>query len=243
MLLRVMAGLDPRDPASLKDKPEDYLSALEVDVSGLRIGWSADFGFTAVDPEVVEIASSAAKAFEDLGCHVEESDLALDSPQEPFRVIFSTNIYAGLGFLLKEQPDQLTDYVLDGLENGRHHTGADYNKALGYRDKLIAQFADQFEKYDLLLSPTMSVPAFRAGDNPTMIAGVEVDAFLGFLSFTFPINMIDHAVASMRCGFSSDGMPIGLHIVGRAGGEETIIAASAAFERARAWISQRPSAS
>ena len=240
MLLQVMAGFDPRDPASLRDKPADYLSALDVDITGLRIGWSADFGFAAVDPEVVEIAASAAKAFEDLGCQVEESDLALDSPQEPFRVIFSTNVYAGLGFLLDEQPGQLTDYVLEGLENGRRYTGADYVKALGYRDKLIAQFTDQFDKYDLILSPTMPIPAFRAGENPTMIAGVEVDPFLGFLPFTFPINMIGHAAASIPCGFSSDGMPIGLQIVGRSGGEETIIAASAAFEKARPWISQRP---
>ena len=188
----------------------------------------------------MEIASSAAKAFEELGCHVEESDLALDSPQGPFKVIFSTNVYAGLGFLLDEQPGQLTDYVLEGLEDGRRYTGADYAKALGYRDKLIAQFADQFEKYDLLLSPTMPIPAFRAGDNPTMIAGVEVDPFLGFLSYTFPINMIGQEAASIPCGFSSDGMPIGLHIVGRPGDEETVIAASAAFEGARPWIQHRP---
>ena len=171
---------------------------------------------------------------------VEDADLRLDAPQEAFRVVFSTNVYAGLGHLLEEQPEQLTDYVREGMEDGRAVTGAVYCQALGYIEQLKSQFANQFEKYDVLLSPTMAVAAFPVGQNPTMIAGQEVDPFLGFLPFTFPINMIGHAAASIPCGFSSDGMPIGLHIVGRRGDEATIIAVSAAFEQVRPWLQHRP---
>ena len=155
-------------------------------------------------------------------------------------VLFSTNVYAGLGYLLDEQPGQLTDYVREGLEYGRTVTGADYARALGYVEQLKSQFADQFDKYDLLLSPTMAVTAFPVDQSPTVIAGEDVHPFLGYLPFTYPINMIGHAAASIPCGFSADGMPIGLHIVGRRGDEETIIAASAAFEQVQPWLHHRP---
>jgi Asp-tRNA(Asn)/Glu-tRNA(Gln) amidotransferase A subunit family amidase len=240
ILLQIMAGYDPRDPASLRDTPGDYVAALQREIKGMRIGWSPDYGYAAVDPEVVEVTARAARVFEALGCVVEATDLRLEAPQEPFRMVFSTNVYATLGYLLEEQPEQLTDYVREGLAYGRTVTGAMYAKALGYIEQLKAQFAEQFAQYDLLLSPTTAVPAFMVHQNPTSIAGKEVDPFLGFLPFTYPINMIGHAAASLPCGFSADGLPIGLHMVGRRGAEETIIAASAAFETARPWQHQRP---
>ncbi len=171
---------------------------------------------------------------------MDDSTLRLEEPGERFRVIFSTNLYAGLGYLLNERGDELTDYVREGMEFGRDTTGADYARALGYRDMLKAQFADLFEEYDLILSPTMAVPAFPVGEAPARIAGVDVDPFLGFLPFTYPINMIGNPAASVPCGFSSDGLPIGLHIIGRFGDEETVLAASAAFERVRPWMQHRP---
>jgi aspartyl-tRNA(Asn)/glutamyl-tRNA(Gln) amidotransferase subunit A len=240
ILLRLLAGYDSRDPTSLRDAPGDYVAALVQDISDLRIAWSPDFGYAPVDPEVVSITSEAARVFEELGCVVDDSKLKLEEPGKGFRVIFSTNVYAGLGHLLEEQGDELTDYVREGLEFGRDTTGADYARALGYRDVLKAQFADLFEEYDLILSPTMAVPAFPVGEAPAQIAGVDVDPFLGFLPFTYPINMIGNPAASVPCGFSSDGLPIGLHIIGRFGDEETVLAASAAFERVRPWIQNRP---
>ncbi|MFQ5934074.1 MAG: amidase [Dehalococcoidia bacterium] len=242
-LLQVLAGYDPRDPSSLRDKPPDFLAALDQDIGGLRIAWSTNYGYSAVDPEVVEVTGKAAQVFEELGCSVEESDLKLDSPFDAFWTLFSTNAYASFGALLENQADQLTDYARECIEHGATVSGADYAKALGYIDRLKSQMADLFEDYDLLLSPAMAVPAFPVGQSPARIAGEEAHPFWGFLPFTFPINMVGHTAASIPCGFSSDGMPIGLHMVGRRGGEETVIAASAAFERAKPWIEERPAVS
>ena len=86
----------------------------------------------------------------------------------------------------------------------------------------------------------MAVPAFEIERHPAAIDGKEVDPFFGYLPFTYPINAIGHTAASIPCGFSSDGMPIGLHIVGRKGDEATVLAASAAFERAMPWADKRP---
>ena len=90
---------------------------------------------------------------------------------------------------------------------------------------LKAQFAAQFEQYDLLLSPTMATTAFPVGEPPETIDGKAVHWFSGYTPFTYPINMIGHTAASVPCGLSADGLPIGLHVVGRFGDESTVIAA------------------
>ncbi|MCH8827742.1 MAG: amidase [Chloroflexi bacterium] len=243
LLLQVLAGYDSRDPGSIRDAPPDFLAALRKGVSGLKVGWSSDYGFAPVDPEVVDVCYRAAKVFEELGCSVEETDLVLDAPTEPFKIIFSVNTYAAMGPAVDEFEHEFTDYFMDNMRFAKTVTASDYVRAVGYIDRLKAQFADQFQRYDLILSPTMAVPPFPVGDNPTHIAGREVDPFTGFLPFTFPINMNGHTAASIPAGFSSDGLPIGLHIVGRWGDEETVFAASAAFEEARPWADKRPAVS
>ena len=240
ILLQALAGWDARDAGSLRDTPANYIAALDRDISDLRIGWSPDFGYAAVDPEVVEACGSAAKVFTEMGCDVGDGGFTLDSPQEAFRVLFAVNTYASSGYLLHENGDDLTDYFRANMEFAATQTAADYARAVGELDVVKMRFDAFFEDYDLLLSPTMAVPAFEIEQHPTIIGGREVDPFFGYLPFTYPINAIGHTAASVPCGFSSDGMPIGLHIVGRHGDEETVLAASAAFERAMPWADKRP---
>lgn len=244
ILLQALAGHDRRDAGSLHQTPGDYVAALDRNISGLRMGWSADYGYAPVDAEVADVCGTAAQKFAEMDCDVEDSGLALDSPQEAFRVIFNANPYASVGgALLREHSDELTDYFREAMEAAVNLTAADYSQALGTLDLMRAKFDDLFEKYDLLLSPTMAVPAFPINEHPTIIGGQEVDPFFGYLPFTYPINVIGHPAASVPCGFSADGMPIGLHIVGRKGDEETVIAASAAFERAMPWADRLPQVS
>ncbi len=245
ILLKALAGYDARDANSLREPVPDFVAAVERDVSGLRIGWSMDFGYAAVDPEVAAICEKAAQLFTELGCVVEESNLALESPFETWWTLFATNAYATQGHLLEDQSELLTWYARDAIEAGAKVSGADYSRAVGARDRMVAQFAEQFDDFDLLLSPTMAVPAFPVKQYPEVIAGMkaEPNPAFAFMPFTHPINVIGNAAASVPCGFSSDGLPIGLHIVGRRGGEETVIAASAAFERAKPWIQDRPQVS
>ena len=240
MLLQVLAGQDPRDPASLRDEPADYAAAADRGVRGLRIAWSPDFGYGAVDPEVKEVASEAAQIFEELGCTVEETDLGLDQHFDTFWTIFTANIYVASGQLLEDNPEDLTWYARDCIERGMKVTGAEYTRALGEVDRLKARFADLYESYDLIMSPTVSTTAFPVGEPPKTIGGREVHWFWGYLPYTFPINLIGHPAASVPCGFSSERLPIGLHVIGRRGDEATVIAASAAFEQARPWIDYKP---
>ena len=242
LLLQVIAGHDPRDPNSIRGPVPDFMAALDRDVAGLRVAWSPDYGFASVDPEVLEVTSRAAQVFEELGCHLEESDLVMDPPYEAYGPIYEINAYANYGHYLESDGDRLTQYARDFIGWGSKRTGADYARALGGIETLKAQMADLFEDYDLLLSPTLALPAIPVDEFPEEIAGKPVypHRYFSFHPFTYPINAIGHTAASVPAGFSSDGLPIGLHIVGRKGDEETVIAASAAFERVRPWIQHRP---
>ena len=97
ILLQALAGHDPRDSASLREPAPDFVGAVDKEISGLRIAWSPDYGYAGVDAEVVEVSASAARAFEGMGCTVEESDLALDDPFGTWWVFFASNVYRDAG--------------------------------------------------------------------------------------------------------------------------------------------------
>ena len=240
LLLQVLAGHDPRDVVSLRDKPEDYVAAAGRGVKGLKIGWSPDFGYAVVDREVRRVTERAARSFEELGCTVEEAQVTIESEYEAFMPIFTSNAFVASGGLLEDHHDELTDYTLDMLDEGAEVTGAQYSASLGRVDRMKAHFADLFERYDLILSPAVAIPPFPVGDPPTKIEGVEVDAFWSYVQFTAAINLTGSPAASVPCGFTSEDLPVGLHIIGRPRDEATIIAASAAFEEAHPWGDRRP---
>ncbi len=242
LLLQVMAGYDLRDPNSLREAPPDFVAAVDRDIKGLRIAWSPDYGFAAVESEVLAVTSKAATVFEELGCSLEDSDLVMDSPYDAFGPIYEASAYASYGQVLDTHGHQMTQFARDFIAMGGRVTAVGYAHALGLIDRLKAQMTSLFEKYDLLLSPTLAVPGVPVGQFPEEIAGKPAypHRYFSFHPFTYPINAIGHPAATVPAGFSSDGLPIGLHIVGRKGDEETVIAASAAFERARPWIQHRP---
>ncbi|MBI4298443.1 MAG: amidase [Chloroflexi bacterium] len=240
ILLQVLAGPDHRDVTCMKETPPDFVAVLSHEVRGLKIGWSRDLGYAVVDPEVVKVTEDSARAFEEMGCGVEEVDVALEEPFEAFWTLFSTNAYTSYGHLLESSDALLTDYVKYTLEYGRDVKGSSYARAIWYRDQLQGKMERLMGRYDLLLTSTMAVPAFPIGHRPQRIGGREVDPFWGFVAFTFPFNMTGQPAASIPCGFSRGGLPIGLQIVGRRGDEATVLRASAAFEQSRPWADKRP---
>ena len=247
LLLQVLAGPDPRDPVSMREAPPDFSSGLDKGVSGWKIAWSPDLGYAGVDPEVLRVTENAARVFEELGASVETPGLRIDDPFQAFWDVFATASYTSYGHLLEEHRDDFTYYGLRAFEHGAEVTGADLSRALLRVDQLRRQMETFFDDYDLLLTPTMAVPAFPIDQRPSVIGGKEVDPFWGYLPFTFPINMTGQTAASVPCGFSehpaSAGMPVGLHLVGPRGSEAKVLQACAAFERARPWVDKLPSVS
>ena len=240
LLLQLLSGPDSRDPGCMKAAPPDFMVGLERDVKGLRLAWSADLGYAAVDPEVAAAAYKAACVFEELGCIVEQPEFGLEDPFPPFWDIFSIAGYTSYGHLLETHSQELTEYGRRTIERGGRMAGADHSRALVYVAQLRARMEAIFERYDLLLTPTTAVPAFPVGEHPGVIGGRQVQPFWGYTPFTFPFNMTMQSAASVPCGFSPDGMPIGLQIVGRREEETTVLRASAALEAARPWSNEFP---
>ena len=243
-LLQVLSGPHPdAEYLTIQEDPPDYLAALGRGVKGLKIAYSPDLGGVAVDPEVREVVGQAAKSFEAMGATVEEPGFRIDSPEAMFDLlmtIWRCRTYSLYGGLLA-QKELLTDYLLDGLEGGQRITGDQlwhaYSRLEFYRN-YVREF---FKDYDLMLTPTLATPAFKVGEHPSVIDGVAVpDKLWGFTPFTYPFNMCGNPAATVPAGFSRDGLPIGLHIVGRWGDEETVMAASKAFEDVRPWADKRP---
>ena len=240
LLLQVLSGDDPRDPTCLREDTPDFSADLNNGVRGWRIAWSTDLGYAGVDPEVVRVTSEAAQVFQELGAEVEEPQLVVEDPFPAFWDAFATAAYTSYGHLLPEHEEEFTDYGLRSLQYGASVSGADLSRALLRVDLLRRQMENFFDQYDLLLTPTMAVAAFPIEQRPGVIGGKTVEPFWGYLPFTFPINMTGQTASSVPCGFSADGMPIGLHLVGPHGSEAKVLQASAAFEQARPWSQKRP---
>ena len=243
LLLQVVAGPDSRDVTSLREPAPDFSADLGAGVKGMRLAWSSDFGFAAVDPGVVKVTERAAKLFAGMGATVEDANLKLEDPFQAFWDVFATAAYTSYGHLLEEHRDDFSDYGLVSLLHGQEVTGADMSRAIYEIDRLGRRMEEFFDDFDLLLSPTMAVPAFPIGQRPSVIEGREVEPFWGFLPFTYLINITGQTAASVPCGYSEDGMPIGLHIIGPRGSEARVLQASAAFEQAQPWAGVRPEVS
>ena len=238
MLLQALAGHDDRDPITLREQPADYVAALDRGIEGMRVAWSPDLGHAAVEPEVVKITAEAARAFEELGATVEEPDIVLEPHK--FHPLVLAYCDVAYGFLLEERREELTDSMREWLEAADDVTGADCARSLRYQDELRSQVASLMETYDLLLCPVTPVPAFPLGEPPEEIGGRKVDGVVGLNPFNVFFNLTQQPAASVPCGFTSEGLPVGLHVVGRWGDEVSVLRASAAFEQMRPWADRLP---
>lgn len=241
LMLNVIAGPDASDHLCLKKQPPDFLAEMERPRPQWRIAWSPDLGYAAVDPEVRSLAYSALSVFEEAGHTVEEAKPQTDSPFEIFGPIVLGDTFAAHGSLLENQ-DLLTNYMQRTLVAGSRLTGGEYAQALRLLFKFRAEMAEFFSRYDLLFTPGTAVPAFPIGRRPKEIAGQKVSTLWGPFPFTVPWNLTGQPAASVPCGFSADGLPVSLQIIGRMEDEGTVLQASALLEQARPWAEKIPEA-
>jgi len=247
-LLEVMAGYDPRDPTSIKEKPH-FVDALEGGVKGLKIAWTPDMGWAKVDPEVRAAVKSAALTFESLGCHVDEATPDTGEPFYIFTILVPLMAVNTASLYRKLLPEHsldimpaLRDFILYGEGIRAYEVFECRQRLLRFRGK-INEF---FETYDLLILPTVTVPAFPVGQWPTEIDGQKMDTYSpgdpskAVNPFAPIFNLTGQPAASVPVGFSPDGLPLSVMIAGRWGDEATVIRASAAFEKARPWADKIP---
>ncbi|MFC1864304.1 amidase [Chloroflexota bacterium] len=240
LTMEVIAGRDDRDRLSLPDTGLQYLSFLGAGLKGLRIAWSADLGYATVDPRVLEITKSAIKTFDTLGSSVEAASPEVGSPEGAFSTVVGMWLATVLHDKMEEWREQIDPLLVRFIERNKDRLATEYGAAhlehVEYYDK-IRSF---FEQYDLLLTPTVAVPPLELGKITLReIDGVKVSP-LGWMPFTYPFNITGQPAASVPCGWTDDGLPVGLQIVGRRFDDVTVLRAAAAFEQASPWIGRRP---
>ena len=236
LLLDVIAGPDARDRMSLPATGTDFLAGIEGGVRGMRVAWSDDLGFGAVEPEVLELARAAAGAFDELGAHVEEISAVLSDPYPALELIWATGQAAMHDGELDAVRDRLDPGRLALIEVGLEVSGVELAAANAERLAFYQRVRELMGGYDLLLTPTLPVTAFAAGDDHPPPNGDRPASVLGWTCFTYPFNMTGHPAATVPAGLAADGLPVGLQIVGGWREDATVLRAAAAYEELRPWL-------
>jgi aspartyl-tRNA(Asn)/glutamyl-tRNA(Gln) amidotransferase subunit A len=225
LMLDVMAEPDLRDWTALP--PAGPLRGGAASVAGLRIAFSPDLGYAHVDPEVAALVARAAERLEALGAHVERVDPGFADP----RAAFETLWFAGAARVVADVDAERIDPGLARVaRNGAAIGVLDYVRALQARDALGLRMSEFHASWDLLVTPTLPIPAFVAGaDVP---AGSAEEDWTSWTPFTFPFNLTQQPAGTVPCGFTADGLPVGLQVVGPRYGDALVLRAMAAYEAA-----------
>lgn len=234
LMLTALSGPDRRDPLSLPNEGEDFVKDLDAGVRGVRMAWSATLGFAPVECETREIAERAARTFAELGATLEEAPLTIADPSWILDGSFGANAAGVHGNRPAEEKALMDPALVAYAEAGRHRTIGDYVKVVAARQAIVRQLVDFFETYDLLLTPTVGLPAFANGIvAPTEVAGQPVTHLSWSTGYIF--NWSGQPAISIPAGMTADGLPVGLQIVGRRLEETLVLRAAAALEEARPW--------
>jgi aspartyl-tRNA(Asn)/glutamyl-tRNA(Gln) amidotransferase subunit A len=240
VMLAVLAGPDPRDLGSLPADGTDYLADLPRGIKGLRAAWSPDWGYAAVDPQVRRLTETGAKHFEEAGCRVEEADPGFPDPEEPFEVLFCVALAARLADKLPEWRSRFDRSLVLQIDYGMRVTAVDFVRAANCRRTLHETLQRLFARYDLLITPTLAAPPLPVGvDAYEEIEGRKVGP-VGWFPFTYPLNMTGYPAATVPCGWTDTGLPVGLQIVGPRLADALVLRAAAAFEVVAPWAAKRP---
>ncbi len=231
LMMNVLTLPDARDWTALPFDPRDYRVGLEDGVRGLRIAYSPDLGYVKVDPEVAALVREAVQVFADLGAHIEEVGPGFENPAEIFRVHW----YAGAAYVVASIPAEQRKLIDPGLlevaTEGAKLTLKQHMDAAQSRGALGVTMNAFHTQYDLLLTPTLPIPAFEAGKEVPEGSGMK--RWTEWTPFSYPFNLTQQPAASVPCGLTSAGLPVGLQIVGGRYADAIVLRAARAFESAK----------
>jgi amidase len=249
LAMSALAGYDARDPYAL-DETLDFIGATGRSIKGMRIGYSPNFDVFPVEPEVSTIVEQALEAFEEHGAKIKRVTLGIKRSQRELsdlwcRLIMPLNITGLLGMkaagydLLGEHRDDFPPEYLRWIDECMDMTAVQFFADQAVRSEIYDAIQASFSDCDILVTPTVAcLPVENATDGNTLgperVAGVEVDRLIGWC-LTYPLNFSGNPAASIPAGLSASGLPVGMQIIGRRYADLDVLAASAAFERARPW--------
>lgn len=231
LLLQVLAGADHRDWTGLPVHGTDYVAETGGGVAGLRIAYSPDLGYVEVAPEIAASVEAAVTVLEREGATVEPIEGVFDDPREVFEILW----YAAAAAIVTGLPEGVRDEIDPGLRQIADAGAAigilDYMRAVQERVAIAVSLSELLDRFDLLVTPTLPIPAFDAGlEVPD---GWPEPRWHTWTPFSLPFNLSQQPAATVPCGLTEDGLPVGLQIVGPRHGEVSVLSAASAYEAVR----------
>lgn len=246
LLQSVLAGFDPRDPVSLPGDGSEFAALADSqpadDLHGWRVGWSTTLGGLPVDPAVTRVLERDGRpVLAELGTEVRETEPDFEGAESAFRTLRAWEMSQTYGQLYRERRDELSENIIYNIEAGLGLTATDVFEAYTARTRLYTRMVQLFEDIDILAAPTVQLPPFPVDWTwPREVAGVEQEDYLGWMRSCWYISITGLPAISIPCGFTDDGLPVGLQLVGRPHGEVDLLRFALAVERANPAWQRRP---
>ena len=240
LVMSVISGPDPRDRLSIPDADVDWLRSPQGGVSGLRVAFTPDWGYAPVDPEVRDIATRAARVFErQLGCRITDASPGFADSSDAFAALVALETdLAGMRRQLAADPRAYSPDLAAMIH--RQWSATEFTDAIVQRKRVANAMWRLMRDHDLLLTPTVAVPAFELGiAGPATIDGTHVPPD-GWTPFTYVMNLTGQPAISVPAGRTRAGLPVGLHICGPHLGDALVLRAAAAFESVAPWAQLWP---
>jgi amidase len=239
--LSTIAGPDSRAPLSIDEPGERFARPLGRSFKGVRVAWFKDLGGAPFDPRVRAVVDAHRATFASLGCIVEQAEPDFAPAEIAFRMIRAWNSASTHGAQLHEHPDAFKDVLKHEIEEGLSMTGMDVARAETAHGQVWRRFQAFLEKYEYFVLPTSQLPPFDVNTPyPTEIAGVKFDNYIDWMKSCWYISVPANPAASVPAGFTPEGLPVGIQIVGRDKEDFSVLQMAHAFEQETGFGKKRP---
>jgi len=239
--LSTIAGPDLASPLAINEPGDLFARPLDSSFRGVRVAWFKDLGGVPFDPRVRTIVDAHRATFESLGCIVEQTEPDFSPAEISFRTVRAWTAAANYGKMLQQHPDAFKDTLKDEIQTGMRLSGQDIARAEVAHTLLWRRFQAFLEKYEYFILPTTQLPPFDVNTPyPTEIADVHFDNYIDWMKSCWYISATGNPAASVPAGFTPEGLPVGVQIVGRDKQDFRVLQLAHAFEQATGFGKKHP---
>jgi amidase len=241
LMFGAISGPDPRSPLAISEPGEDFSQLLERDFSGTRVAWSRDLSGLPVDPRVTAVLDGQRRVFEDIGCLVEDDEPDFTNADEVFKTLRAWLFELNYGELLEEHSSRMKETVVWNIEQGACLSGPKVGRAERWRTELYHRVRVFMEDHEFLVAPVSQVPPFDVKQRyVTEISGTQMETYIDWMKSCYYVTVTGLPAISVPCGFTPDGLPVGVQIVGRYRDDLSVLQLAHAFEQATGFGKHRP---
>jgi amidase len=241
LFLSAIAGPLAADPLTIDDDPARFRAPLARSFKGVRVAWFKDLGGLPFEPEITRVVNANRRAFEQLGCVVDDAEPDFTGVDEAFPIIRHLSYHSRYAVLARQHPDLVKAAVKWEIAEAERNTAADVARASVRQAKLYHDTTEFFQKYEYFVLPVTQVEPFDSTtEYPTSIAGVAMPTYIDWMRSCWYVTFMSNPAISVPAGFSASGLPVGLQIVGRHRGDWSVLQMAHAFEQATRHGERRP---